>query len=191
MTEINLAVAEAQRLDAIISPGTARTDSITVQGAVDAPLEQSLSPPVTLEAAQVKNTPSRPASVVDALPLTPGIIRLPNGQLRISGRGEHRSALLVNSGDATDPATGQFGATIPIDSVQTMNVLTSPFLAEYGGFTADVVSVETRRAGDKWTGEFNDPLPEFRFRSWHMRGLRSAPPRFNFGGPVLSSRFHF
>ena len=191
MTEINLAVAEEQRLDAIVSSGTARTDSITIQGAVDAPLEQSLSTPVTLEAAQVKNTPSRPASVVDALPLTPGIIRLPNGQLRISGRGEHRSALLVNSGDATDPATGQFGATIPIDSVQTMNVLTSPFLAEYGGFTANVVSVETRRAGDKWTGELNDPLPEFRFRSWHMRGLRSATPRFNFGGPVLSSRFHF
>ena len=39
--------------------------------------------------------------------------------------------------------------------------------------------------------ERRDPLPEFRFRSWHMRGLRSATPRFNFGGPVLSRRFHF
>jgi hypothetical protein len=68
MTEIYLAAAEEQRLDAIVSPGTARTDSITVQGAVEAPLEQSLSTPVTLEAAQVKHAPARPTSVVDALP---------------------------------------------------------------------------------------------------------------------------
>src|SRR6202030_1459750 len=111
-------------------------------------------------------------------------------QLSLSGNAEHRSTLLVNSGNVTDPATGQFGATIPIDSVQTMNVLTSPFLAEYGGFTSNVVSVETRRGGDKWSFDLNDPLPEFRFRSWHMVGLKSATARVNFGGPLLSSRLH-
>src|SRR5437764_370916 len=91
------------------------------------------------------------AKAVVRAELAPGIVRLPNGQLRLSGGGEHRSALLVNSANATDPATGQFGATVPIDSVRTMNVLSSPFLAEYGGFTGDVVAVETRKGGDKWT----------------------------------------
>ena len=128
--------------------------------------------------------------MADALPLAPAILRLPNGQLSLSGNAEHRSTLLVNSGTATDPATGQFGASIPIDSVQTMNVLTSPFLAEYGGFTSNVVAVETRRGGDKWHFELNDPLPEFRFRSWHMVGMKSVTPRINFGGPLLSSRLH-
>ena len=52
----------------------------------------------------------------------------------------------------------------------------------------DVVAVETRKGGDKWTFELNDPLPEFRWRSWHMVGLRSATPRVNFGGPVISNR---
>ena len=96
----------------------------------------------------------------------------------------------MNSALATDPATGQFGATVPIDSVEAMNVLTSPFLAEYGGFTADVVSVETRKAGDKWKFELNDPLPEFRWRSWHMVGLRSSTPRVNFGGPLIHNRLY-
>ena len=174
-------------IEAILTTGGAHTDSITVQGVIDTPLEEANTPTV-LDRQQVKNLPDRPRTVIDALPLAPGIVRLPSGQLRLSGSGEHRSALLVNSATATDPATGQFGATVPIDSVRTMNVLTSPFLAEYGGFTADVVSVETRKGGDKWTFELNDPLPEFRWRSWHMVGLRSSTPRVSFGGPVIENR---
>ena len=188
--EVTVTQGAIQRVDAILTAGTTRKDSITVVGAAESPLDQSLSAAVALDGNEVKNTPDRPTSVADSLPLAPAILRLPNGQLSISGNGEHRSTMLVNSGTATDPATGQFGATIPIDSVQTMNVLTSPFLAEYGGFTSKVVSVETRRGGDKWTFELNDPLPEFRFRSWHMVGLKSATPRVNFGGPLLSSRLH-
>ena len=154
-----------------------------MQGVIDTPLAEANTPAV-LERQQVKDLPDRPFTVTDALPLTPGILRLPSGELMLSGSGEHRSALLVNSITTTDPATGQFGATVPIDSVRSMTILTSPFLAEYGGFTADVVTVETRKGGDKWTFELNDPLPEFRWRSWHMVGLRSSTPRVNFGGPV-------
>ncbi|MDP9055287.1 MAG: TonB-dependent receptor [Acidobacteriota bacterium] len=174
-------------IDAIVTSGGAHTDSITVQGVIDTPLEEANTPAV-LERQQIKNLPDRPRTVTDALPLAPGVVRLPNGQLRLSGSGEHRSALLVNSATATDPATGQFGATVPIDSVRTMNVLSSPFLAEYGGFTADVVSVETRKGGDKWSFELNDPLPEFRWRSWHMVGLRSSSPRFSVGGPLIKNK---
>jgi len=187
---VTLTDGATERVDAILDEGTTRKDSITVVASPDAPLEQPLSTPVALDRTEVKNTVDRPASVVDALPLAPAIFRLPNGQLSISGNAEHRSTLLVNSGTATDPATGQFGASIPIDSVETMNVLTSPFLAEYGGFTSNVVAVETRRGGDKWHFEFNDPLPEFRFRSWHMVGMKTVTPRVNFGGPLLSSRLH-
>jgi len=174
-------------VEAILSAGGVHADSITVQGVIDTPLEEANTPTV-LDRQQVKNLPDRPRTVTDALPLAPGIVRLPNGQLRLAGSGEHRSALLVNSATATDPATGQFGATVPIDSVRTMNVLNSPFLAEYGGFTGDVVSVETRKGGNKWTFELNDPLPEFRWRSWHMVGLRSSTPRVSFGGPVIANR---
>jgi hypothetical protein len=181
--------ATAANIEAILTTGATRTDSITVQGVIDTPLAEANTPAV-LERQQVKDLPDRPFTVTDALPLTPGILRLPNGELMLSGSGEHRSALLVNSITTTDPATGQFGATVPIDSVRSMTILTSPFLAEYGGFTADVVTVETRKGGDKWNFELNDPLPEFRFRSWHMVGLRSSTPRVNFGGPVIKNRLY-
>ncbi len=187
---VTLTEGATQRVDGILAAGTTRKDSVTVAAAVESPLDESLSTSTALNRTDAKNTPDRPASVADALPLAPAILRLPNGQLSLSGNAEQRSTLLVNSGTATDPATGQFGASIPIDSVQTMNVLTSPFLAEYGGFTSNVVAVETRRGGDTWHFELNDPLPEFRFRSWHMVGMKSVTPRVNFGGPLLSSRFH-
>jgi hypothetical protein len=186
--EAAAATSTVTNIEAILTVG-ARTDSITVQGVIDTPLAEANTPAV-LERQQVKDLPDRPFTVTDALPLTPGILRLPNGELMLSGSGEHRSALLVNSITATDPATGQFGATVPIDSVRSMTILISPFLAEYGGFTADVVSVETRKGGDKWTFELNDPLPEFRWRSWHMVGLRSSTPRVNFGGPVIKNRLY-
>jgi len=187
-TDIVVDAAAENRIDAILN--TAHTDSITVQGVIETPLEEATTPAV-LDRQQVRGLPDRPQTVTDALPLAPGIVRLPNGQLRLAGNGEHRSAMLVNSATSTDPATGQFGATLPIDSVRTMSILSSPFLAEYGGFTSDVVAVETRKGGDKWTYELNDPLPEFRWRSWHMVGLRSSTPRFNFGGPIIANRLYF
>jgi hypothetical protein len=186
-TDVMTDPATENRVDAVMS--AAHTESITVQGVIDTPLEEATTSAV-LERQQVKNLPDRPSTISDALPLAPGIVRLPNGQLRLAGNGEHRSALLINSANAADPATGQFGATLPIDSVRTMNVLSSPFLAEYGGFTSDVIAVETRKGGDKWTFELNDPLPEFRWRSWHMVGLRSSTPRFSFGGPLIANKLH-
>jgi hypothetical protein len=188
-TPITIASGADARIDAILTR-TARNDSLTVEAAVDVPVDQATSPASTLKRNELKNSADRPATVKDALPLAPGVIRLPNGDLRLSGGGEHRSTLLVNSATVTDPGTGQFGATIPIDSVQSINVLSSPFLPEYGGFTSNVIAVETRRGGEKWNFELNDPLPEFRFRSWDVRGLKSATPRITFGGPIIPERLY-
>jgi hypothetical protein len=188
-TSVTYTPGEGSRIDAILTR-TKRVDSVTVEASVDAPVDQAASPASILKRSEIKNSVDRPATVADALPLAPGIVRLPNGALRLNGSGEHRSTLLVNSANVTDPGTGQFGATIPIDSVETINVLSSPFLPEYGGFTANVVAVETRRGGEKWHFEVNDPLPEFRFRSWDMRGIKTATPRINFSGPILSQRLY-
>ena len=139
----------------------------------------------------MRDLPSRPATVTDTLPLLPGVARSPQGGIIINGTSENRSAFIVNKADVTDPATGDFGKTIPVDSVQSLEVLRTPFLAQYGRFTAGVVDVETRRGGDKWHADVNDPLPDFRFRSWHMVGMRDVTPRFVFGGPIVANRLYF
>lgn len=163
---------------------------IDVSAAAD-PVDQGASTPTQIASAAVRDLPSRPATVADVLPLVPGVVRSPSGDVQISGAGEHRSALIVNDADVTDPATGQFGLTVPIDSVENVKVYQTPFLAEFGRFTAGVVSVETRRGGDQWKWEINDPFPDFRIRSYHLRGLRDATPRLNVEGPLIPGKLYF
>ena len=107
--------------------------------------------------------------MADTLPLVPGVVRTPQGELLLDGAGEQRSAFVVNQSDATYPATGKFGQTVPLDAIETANVLNVPFLAQYGRFTQTVVAVETKRGGVELDAYLNDPFPDFRIRSYHMR----------------------
>jgi Carboxypeptidase regulatory-like domain/TonB dependent receptor len=166
-------------------------EAISVKADRDTQLDKGASPAVELQRAEVETVPSKPATVADTLPLVPGVVRTSDGEMNIAGAAEHRSALVVNAADVTDPATGQFGMTVPVDSVETIEVFKTPYLAQFGRFTSGVVSVETRRGGDKWNAELNDPLPEFRIRSGHLRGLREASPRLTFNGPLIANKFYF
>jgi TonB-dependent receptor-like protein len=173
-----------------LSPKPVGSEKVEVRADAPGSEQRSASSSTTLQRDEIKSLPNRPATVADALPLVPGVVRSADGQIVIDGGGEHKSAFVVNGMDVTEPATGRFGITVPVDSVESLNVLKTPFLGEYGRFTAGVVSVETRRGGEKWHFELNDPFPEFRIRSGRLSGLRNASPRVNFGSPILGSRLY-
>ncbi len=192
--ETTLEVSEsnpAQDVDVVLSEATLSQQTVEVKGEASSPVTETAGSQATLPTAQAKNSAVRPATVADALPLIPGIVRAKDGSVRIAGLGEDHSALLVNSVDVTDPATGSFGLSVPIDSVRTVQVAEMPYLAQYGKFTAGVVSAETRRGGDKWDYSLNDPFPDFRIRSGHLQGVVDASPRFNLSGPLLKNKLYF
>jgi hypothetical protein len=184
---IEIARDEKVRLDFILAPEQKRQDSVTVEERTSALAPEST--PAAATGQQLESLPQRIADVRNALPMIPGVVRTPEGKLRISGAPEYRSTMLVNSVDVSDPATASFGATVPIDIVETVRVYKSPFLAEYGRFSAGVVAVTTRRGGDRWHYELNDPTPEFRIRSGHIHGIRGFTPRFAATGPVARNLF--
>ena len=163
-------------------------ETVTVEANDDEIMSQSSSPGESIKPQEANETPLRPLTLTDALPLIPGIVLAPNGQTQIQGAGEMHSALIVDSVDSGDPATGRFGLSAPIDVVDSVHVLMSPYLAQYGRFTAGVITAETRSGGNKWHYDLNDPLPEFRVRNGHVRGLKSATPRLSFGGPLIVDR---
>ncbi len=154
------------------------------------PVQQSASQTTELHPAEVKSLPTNPATVSETLPLVPGIVRSPDGELKINGAGEQRSSLVVNQTDVTDPATGKFGQTVPVDSIENVTVLNTPFLAQYGRFTQTIVAIETRRGGEKWHADLNDPFPDFRVRSYHIQGIRNETPRGVIGGPLIANRLY-
>jgi hypothetical protein len=185
--EIDLTAAHGVTLEITAVPSLARRESIDVSGKA-APVEQGATAPTQVDGKLAKELPNKPATVADALPMVSGVVREPGGGLIISASPEHRNAFFVNSADVTDPATGQFGLTVPIDSVEVLNVYQTAYLAEFGRFSSGLVTVETKRGGEKWKWELNDPLPEFRIRSWHLHGLRTATPRLNFEGPIIPGK---
>ena len=170
----------------VLRPAVA--ESVDVQaGSEDA--DPSMSSPTTvLPVKLVTELPSRPKTALEALPLVPGVVRTYDGQLQIAGQGESHSALLIDGVDENSPSTGRFTLSPPIDSVKDIHVMTPSFLAQDGRFTAGVVRIDTRSGGNKWHYDLNDPFPEFRIRSGHVRGLSSMSPRFAIGGPLMSGR---
>src|SRR5580700_962509 len=180
-----------QNMDVVMSGAALSQQSVTVTGESSNPVTETEGSQKTLPLEQAKTSSTRPATLTDTLPLIPGIVRAKDGSVRIAGFGEDHSALLVNSVDVTDPATGSFGLSVPIDTVQTIHVSEMPYLAQYGKFTAGVVSAETRRGGDKWDYSLNDPFPDFHIRSGHLEGVADASPRFNLSGPLVKGKLYF
>jgi hypothetical protein len=188
-TDINM--KEVTNLEIALTPAADVKQSVTVESSPQSPLTESSSSESKLPVAPAKSSPLRPSTVVEALPLVPGVIRTPAGRVQISGVDEVHSSLLVNSVNVNDPATGNFGLSVPIDAVDLLKVMQSPYLAQYGSFTAGVVSAETRPGGNKWEYSLNDPFPDWRIRSWHLEGVRDASPRLNLSGPLIKNHLYF
>ena len=187
--QVEITTKANKEIRLILTPKT-HTESVDVKETIAA-VEQSSSQNYELNPNEVKSLPNNPRTVNDALPLVPGVVRDQKGELKIDGSGQERSAMVVNQSDITDPATGKFGQSVPVDAIETVNVLQTPFLSQYGRFTQSVVAVETKRGGDKWHADLNDPFPDFRIRSFHMRGIRDESPRFVGGGPLIANRLFF
>jgi hypothetical protein len=178
-------------IDVTLHAKLQRTDQIDVfANSEELDTQQTSAPSNVIQADDVTSLPIRAVTAVDSLPLIPGVNRGPNGEIQISGQGEERSALLVNSGDVTDPATGRFGSTVPLGSVETIDVFKTPFLPEYGKFSTGVVAVSTKRGGEKWRFSVKDPVPDFRVRSGHVRGMRDTVPKISFGGPLIHNKLY-
>ncbi|MGB8060264.1 MAG: TonB-dependent receptor plug domain-containing protein [Candidatus Sulfotelmatobacter sp.] len=178
-------------VEVVLSKAELSQQSVEVHGTPSNPVAEESSSQATIAPEQAQDTPGRPATLADTLPLVPGVVRTSDGSVRIAGYGENHSALLVNSVDVTDPATGMFGLTVPIDSVQNVSVSEMPYLAQYGKFTAGVVTAETRQGEQKWHYALNDPLPDFRIRSAHLEGLKDASPRLDLSGPLIDRKLYF
>jgi hypothetical protein len=79
--------------------------------------------------------------------LLPGVLRGPDGLIRIKGGNANQTNALINNVSIGDPFTGQPALRLPTAAVESMRVLSNPFSAEFGGFSSGVVEVTTRGGG--------------------------------------------
>ena len=117
--------------------------------------------------------------------LLPGVVRGPDGRLRVKGGQPTQSALQVSSASLIDPSTGDFDLDVPGQSVRSVEVLANPFAAEYGRFTSSVTQIRTQRGTNQWQIGPGNLFPRLRRSLTSVRGFE---PRFSARGPLKVNR---
>src|SRR5262245_18179893 len=122
------------------------------------------------------------------LTVLPSIIRGPEGRLRIKGGAPTSGALQISSASLNDPSTGDFDLELPSGAVESVEVLSNPFAAEYGRFSTSVTQVRTKRGTNEWVHKLDNLLPRF------GRGFAFVDrfgPRLSISGPLKRDRLLF
>ena len=145
----------------------------------------------TVKQETLQTLPLPHEKLLDALPLVPGVVRGPDGQINMNGARASQSSMTVNSANVTDPVTGQFAFNLPIEAVESVQVLTNPYAAEYGKFTGGVTAVATRSGTDKFKIEAQNFFPRFRHRGGKWTGVEAFTPRLALSGPLKRNKLWF
>lgn len=165
--------------------------SVTVTADGEGLNTKDTAPPSTIAAQTLQSVPLVNERFQDALPLIPGIIRGPDGLMNVKGSRASQSGLTVNSANVTDPVTGEFAINLPIEAIQSVQVLTNPYAAEFGEFSGAVTTIETKSGTDKFDTEFQNFFPRIRRRGGHFVGIEAFTPRLSLSGPLKKDKLWF
>jgi hypothetical protein len=119
------------------------------------------------------------------LPLLPGVVRGPDGRLRAKGGQATQGALQISSTSLIDPSSGDFDLELPGQSLESVEMLTNPFSAEYGRFSTSLTQIRTRRGTNEWEIQPGNLIPRLRKG---FTGIRGFEPRFSVRGPLSRDR---
>ena len=176
--------------DLMLQPETVSATVTVKQDPTDAGKTDTTAPAVITSAA-LQDAPLIDQKFQDALPLLPGVVRAPDGTLNIKGTRPSQSGILVSSLNVTDPVTGNPAIELPLEAVETINVYSNPYSAEYGKFTGAVTAIETRSGTNKLRYLFTGTLPRPRLRDGHIYGIGAATPRIAVGGAIKQDKLFF
>ena len=120
--------------------------------------------------------------------MLPSIVRDPQGRLRIKGGSPTSGALQISSASLNDPSTGDFDLELPSGAVESVEVLSNPFAAEYGRFSTSVTQVRTKRGTNDWIIKPDNLIPGF---GKGFAFVNKFEPRLSISGPLKRDRLLF
>jgi hypothetical protein len=167
------------------------SESVTVTNDPHDPLKTESSTPSTITTQNLRDAPLIDQRFQDALPLLPGVVRGPDGNLNIKGTRPTQSGILVSSLNVTDPVTGAPAIELPLEAVDTVQVYSNPYSSEFGKFTGAVTAIETRSGSNDWRFLVTGTLPRPRWRDGKIFGIGAATPRIAVGGPIKKDKLFF
>jgi len=166
-------------------------ERIEVQGQAVEVATQSVSATATVNQQQLEDLPLRTQKFTEALSMSPSVIRTQEGKLNFNGQAESQGMLLVDSAENVDPVSGSFAIPVPVNTIQNIQVFTTPDSAAYGGFSGGLTRIDIRPPGPAWNYKFLDLVPSFRGKNDHLIGLLNMTPGVEFGGPLIKNKLNF
>ena len=162
-------------------------ESVEVIAPANSPTE-SLQPVAVsdvLSGAKMDIQPLAGDDFQSLLAVLPSIIRGPEGRLRVKGGAPTTGALQISSASLNDPSTGDFDLELPSGAVESVEVLSNPFAAEYGRFSTSVTQVRTKRGTNDWTVKPDNLVPGF---GKGFGFVNKFEPRLSISGPLKRDR---
>ncbi len=167
------------------------SESVTVTDNRTDASKTETTTPSTITTEALRDAPLIDQKFQDALPLLPGVVRGPDGNLNIKGTRPTQSGILVSSLNVTDPVTGAPAIELPLEAVDTVQVHSNPYSPEFGKFTGAVTTIETRSGSNDWRYLITGTLPRPRWRDGKIFGIGAATPRIAVGGPIKKDKLFF
>jgi hypothetical protein len=167
-------------------------ESVTVRGNDDAAISTDPSGQTAINRSTVLNAPNKYDRFDSLLPLTPGVVRGPDGLINMKGARSSQGGSLLNNASVTDPATGNAAISLPIDVIESVKVIPNPYDPEYGRLAGAVSNVETTNGNfNKFHLSVQNMLVRPRKRSGDFIGIESATPRITVTGPLMKNKIAF
>jgi len=143
----------------------------------------------TMTAPLAQRLPTPRPRILQSLPLLPGVVRGPDGQLRIGGTRPHEGSLWIDGFDVTDPVTRTSTIDLPNESVKGMAVLRDPISATFSGVLGSLASIETTPGGDMFRAGIQGFIPRPRLTNYGLGKIEGFFPRAYIGGGT--GRVHY
>ena len=188
--KISVQIEATVEHDAMLQP-VPLSESVTVTDDRTEATRTESTTPSTITQQSLRDAPLIDQKFQDALPLLPGVVRGPDGNLNIKGTRPTQSGILVSSLNVTDPWTGAPAIELPLEAVDTIQVHSNPYSAEYGKFTGAVTTIETRSGSNNLRYLVTGVLPRPRWRDGKLFGIGAVTPRIAVGGPLKKDKLFF
>ena len=188
--KISLQIDATVEHDALLQP-VPLSETVTVKEDPTDAVRTESSTPSVITTQTLRDAPLIDQKFQDALPLLPGVVRGPDGNLNIKGTRPSQSGILVSSLNVTDPVTGAPAIELPLEAVDTVQVHSNPYSAEYGRFTGAVTTIETRSGTNDLRYLVTGVLPRPRWRDGSIFGIGAVTPRIAVGGPLKKDKLFF
>ncbi|HUG80567.1 MAG TPA: hypothetical protein VML01_02810 [Bryobacterales bacterium] len=137
----------------------------------------------------IDNAPSPNRSVEDVMPLIPGVLRGKAGEINMNGVRASQSGSRLNHVDITDPVTRTSEIGLPLTVISNVEVISTPYDAQYGGFAGAMATVETKPANmSDFRFDLQNFTPRVRRRDGAIMGIESSTPRLTLNIPIVKGR---